>query len=178
MDVPPIEYLRECFEYDAETGLFLWRVRPERHFPKKCAWLSWNKRFADKRAFTNLNTSGQPVGRVSYKGRSINLCARRVAWALSYGRYPENVLHPINACASDNRLDNLREMTQAQCKWLARLPKRALPCGVVRSGKRFVARIRTGAEDNYLCTFGTPEEAGAAWQAAARTSRGQLLRCS
>jgi hypothetical protein len=110
METPPVEYLRECLSYDPETGLFEWRSRPKRHFPNDGAWLAWNARFAGKRAFTTINSNGYAIGRVSYKGEGINLCVRRVAWALAHGRYPDNLVQPINGCGSDCRLTNLREV--------------------------------------------------------------------
>jgi hypothetical protein len=31
-NLPSIEYLRECFEVDFETGVLRWKVRPVSHF--------------------------------------------------------------------------------------------------------------------------------------------------
>lgn len=48
--------------------------------------------------------------------------AHRAAWFLSYGRWPRKGLEldHINGIKSDNRLDNLREVTHAENMWLPR----------------------------------------------------------
>ena len=48
--LPPLEFLRECFDYDPETGAFRWRRRPARHFSDPDTAQQWNARYAGTEA--------------------------------------------------------------------------------------------------------------------------------
>lgn len=100
------EYLKECFDYNPDTGELIWKVRPRRHFKTDAAFKSANARFAGRRAGTKANTSGRyftlHVG-INDK-KYLN---HRVIWAMIYGDVPQEIDH-VNHDATDNRLCNLR----------------------------------------------------------------------
>jgi len=50
MTDPTQEFLRECFEYDLETGIVLWKVRPMGHFKNHGICKAINNRQAGKLA--------------------------------------------------------------------------------------------------------------------------------
>ena len=50
-------------------------------------------------------------GRLYHRGRSY--MAHRVAWALYYNKWPEHTIDHINRDGADNRVENLRDVTQA-----------------------------------------------------------------
>lgn len=89
--------LRDTLHYDPDTGRFM--------------WLKW--RGAKARA-------GSEAGATDSKGhRQIRFkmklyMAHRLAWVLSYGRWPEAELDHINRVRADNRLVNLRECSHRE----------------------------------------------------------------
>ena len=102
------EYLRELFNYDAETGELRWKSRPAHHFHVP-GWADfWNRHHAGKIA-------GQqgPDGRTRVTLRSKPHLAHRLIWAIVHGESPEQIDH-INGDPADNRLCNLRACNQAQ----------------------------------------------------------------
>lgn len=50
-------------------------------------------------------------GRLYHKGKLY--LTHRVAWALYYNKWPEHTIDHINRDGSDNRIENLRDVTQA-----------------------------------------------------------------
>jgi len=104
--------------------------------------------------------------------------AHRLAWKLAYGVEPRMIDH-INGNASDNRLCNLREVTQHQNQMNQPERKgRTLPRGVIRVGvgKPFRANITIKGKNHYLGSFNTSEEASAVYQKRAAIEFGEFRR--
>lgn len=106
------EYLKECLDYDPETGIFTWKERPVHHFKatKKrtskhiCNW--WNNRFAGKKT-GSLNTNkdvGIFLNHKQYK-------AHRLAFLYMEGYIPEYEVDHIDRNRSNNKWNNLRHVT-------------------------------------------------------------------
>lgn len=98
--------LTECFDYDPDTGVVLWRWRdPESMYHNN----GWNDRFAGKEA--GANRKGYLY--VSLDGQQMAIA--RVAWALhhkiNYDEVPPIVDHR-NRNTLDNRIKNLRAATK------------------------------------------------------------------
>jgi hypothetical protein len=98
-----------------------------------------------------------------------NHMAHRLAWLHFYGRWPAEHLDHINRVRDDNRIANLREVTFSENNQNVGLRRTS------RSGYRGVTRVKAGwwarivinGETHPLGTYGTPEEAYAAYLAAA-----------
>ena len=90
------ERLKKVLNYDPETGIFTWRKR-----------LSPSVRV------------GAVAGRVSNKGYiqiGIDLkriTAHRLAWLYVHGQFPPNFIDHINHKKTDNRISNLRLVTNS-----------------------------------------------------------------
>ena len=106
------QYLKECVDYNPETGIFTWKQRPKYHFDPdrdNWAWKTWNARFANKEA-GSLSEHGYL--RISFFG-SKRYC-HRLAWLFVYGYIPENGIDHKDRVRTHNWIENLREATQ-QC---------------------------------------------------------------
>lgn len=86
------EESKKIFRYDEETGLFERLDKP---------WLKITHRVDDS-GHVNIT-----INRVRYK-------AHRLAWLYVYGVMPAKFIDHINGIANDNRIANLREVSNTQ----------------------------------------------------------------
>jgi len=159
------EYLRSVFAYDPETGEIRWSAQPT------------------KLARIQI---GAIAGRIDGKGyRRIGLSrmyfgAHRIAWAIYYGEWPKLGIDHINLDRSDNRICNLRLADQSDNLANRRAPSNNTSGfkGVTfqkRTG-RWQATIQVRGQRKYLGRFNTPEQAYAAYCAAAENGYGSFAR--
>lgn len=110
-----VELLNKLLSLDFETGLLFWRSRsPDmfiegvgRYTSERAAKI-WNTRYSGKQAFTSDNGRGYRRGTIFY----IDILAHRVVWALHYGHWPIRTIDHINGITTDNRIENLRDVSQ------------------------------------------------------------------
>lgn len=108
MKTLPVEYLRECLDYDPETGAFRWRRRPREHFVTERAWKVTNTRCAGKPAGHLDKASGYIVIGISHCGRWRLYQAHRLAIALADGEWPDGEVDHVNRDKAYNPRANLR----------------------------------------------------------------------
>jgi len=102
------KFIQNLFYYDKETGDLFWKKRDYSLCKTKHSCDSWNTKFEGKKIIT-LDGKGYRVVSIFCK----RYIAHRLIWLYVYGYLPEFIDH-INGIRTDNRLCNLREVTQQQ----------------------------------------------------------------
>lgn len=170
------EYVRQRLDYDPATGSFRWKSYAG-SAPRENK--RWNTRYAGKQAGTVRSFSASsPLQYVQIKLRNFNYLAHRLAWLYVYGEWPEGELDHINGDSLDNRIANLRLATTSQNQANRRINQNNASGfkGVCKLRARFRAKITREGQARHLGTFDTPEEAHAAYAAAAREHFGEFAR--
>lgn len=162
--IPSVERLREVIEYDAITGVMVWKVD-----------------------MAGRKTAGTVAGHVSQHGYRIVQIdgqaypAHRIAFTIYFGRSPKQFLDHINCVRDDNRIENLREADAAQNARNSQISVRNKTGikGVSLRVKtqRWVAQIRLNRKNITLGEFKDIEDAKAAYQAASKKLHGEFGRC-
>lgn len=106
---PSVDYLLECFNYNADTGVISWRERPCHHFASEGYQRSWNSKFANTAAGYLAEDGYLEIGI-----RDKNHKAHRIIWAIYTGSYPEQYIDHLNGVRSDNRICNLRAVDKQE----------------------------------------------------------------
>jgi|SRR6478672_13263662 len=178
---PSVEYLRECFEYNPETGDLIWKERPLSHFKDAKAYRRFCSMCLGKSTGNYaLKESGRRAARFvtfSFFGRIITMTCHKVAWLLLFNEIPEGkrVDHK-NGDPWDNRLENLRLSTHQENSFNVKKRKDkadGLPKGVKRQGKKFCARICKDQKHIWIGTYSSVEAAEQAYKDAAQQLFGE-----
>ena len=152
------EVAREHFSYCAQTGSLIWiKPRARRLKPGDTAGA----------------INGQGYRDVRFLG--ISIAAHRLAWLIAHGRWPAKFIDHINGDRADNRLTNLREISNSENLQNQRRARadnmRAglLGVGFHKASGRFRARIGLpGGAQKHLGLFDSAEAAHAAYLLAKR----------
>jgi hypothetical protein len=143
------ERLRELLSYDPKTGVFQWL------YSRGSARAGAIAGSADSYGYLQTKIDGRMY---------LN---HRLAWMHVNGEWPSGQIDHINGCRSDNRFENLRNVSASvnqQNRKKARVDNKCGWLGVSSSGKRWQARISyPGGKDVYLGVFDTPELAHSAY---------------
>jgi hypothetical protein len=160
------EQVRNLLDYDSENGGFTWRMRPVVNTYSS----RFNNRYAGEKA-GSLNKKGYVVIDIA----GCKQLLHRIVWLHQTGSMPTLHIDHINGNKSDNRIENLREATQAQnnCNTSKR---NRFGKGVNKQGNKYSGQIRHEGKYFYLGLFSTPEEAHAAYCAAATRLHGDFAR--
>ena len=147
------EYLRSVLHYDPETGIFTWKVRT-----------------------ANCVKVGDVAGCLEGEGylhiqlQSRKHKAHRLAWLYIRGSWPTDQIDHINRIRTDNRIANLREVSNKQNHQNKSKPSNNTSGhpGVVwdKQKSKWKAQIRHNNKLIHLGYFATIEEALSARKAA------------
>ncbi len=142
-----------AFEYNPETGVFLWKIARSRGI--RPGMVAGSQK---QDGYISLHVNGK------------TLPAHRVAWMFVYNDFPDTNLDHINRIKNDNRISNLRLATpehNAQNRACNRLNKSGCK-GVVwhKRDKRWQASITVKGQKLHLGLYGTKEDAATAYQQA------------
>lgn len=146
--------LMEVLDYDAQTGVFTWKVKVKKMNPGSVAGcVNWH-------GYEQISIASK-----SYK-------AHHLAWLYVYGVWPTGLIDHINGRRNDNRIENLRETDgfgnmQNQGRAHSRSSSGLL--GAHRAnGGRWKASIAVAGKRFHLGMFETPELAHEAYLSAKR----------
>jgi hypothetical protein len=167
--LPSVEYLLECFDYDASTGVLTWKTRPQRHFSTLKTWATTNARLMGKAA------GGNHDGYLRVRINDGKHMVHRVCWKLSTGEDPFSEIDHKDGNPANNRLANLRVVTRTQQVWNSgpRKDNTSGRRGIYRDG-RGKWKAELGAM--YLGQFNSIEDASEAYEIAAREQHGEFYR--
>jgi hypothetical protein len=146
-----VERLAEVFRYDPGTGELRWNMhRSQRFKPGDLAG-----------ARTAAGYREVMIDRSHCK-------VHRVAWALTYGEWPQWPVDHIDGNRSNNAICNLREITESGNSHNVHVPRAHNKTGYlgvwqVAKNQRFVAEIRSNGVKHHIGYFDTAEEAHAAY---------------
>ena len=104
-DITP-EILRELLDYNPETGILTWEEREVKWFKTERSSKVWNTRYAGKIASSNHGD-----GYKKLHVFDMGFKTHRVAYTLYHGKWPDNYIDHINGIPTDNRIENLRDVT-------------------------------------------------------------------
>ena len=150
------EYVRECLDYDPDTGLFKWKTRPLEHFVNSRAWKIWNTRYAGKNAGYFVK-----IGYFNIRVNGINYRTHRLAWLITYGKWPKDHIDHIDGNRSNNRINNLRDVPNSENhKNIVMLSVNTSGySGISARGDNWRARISINGKEKHLGTFKNIDEA-------------------
>lgn len=138
-----IEELKEYFKYEPSTGKLFWNKRPS------------NRVVIDSEV-GNYNDQGYKVCR--FKGKALRV--HRIVWAVSKGEHPTEFIDHINGDKGDNRLTNLRVVSNAEN---LQNMKNSKGYTYHRKLNKWMAQIVVNKEYKYLGVFNTEHEAHEAY---------------
>jgi hypothetical protein len=149
--------LKELLDYSPETGLFTWKV-------------------ANSKRIHVGDVAGSPSAK-GYILIGVDGCvyrAHRLAWLYVYGKFPELYIDHINHIKTDNRIENLRDVSigvNNENKNSSSIYKKS--CNVLgvsreKDHRRWRAVITINRKQVHIGYFDTVEEAEAAYVAEKR----------
>ncbi len=167
--LPDAEYLRQCFDYDPDTGVLTWRKRPREHFSSDLQWRLMN------------GLAGRPAGtpRKRLIGINYQVCLyHRVIWKLVTGEEPPPEIDHIDQDFRNNRWNNLRAATRQQQQFnvSVRADSRTglKGVGITRSGRYYARLSLRGVPTRLPGSYETAEAAHMAYCEAARAEYGEF----
>jgi hypothetical protein len=147
--------VRALFDYDQDTGIFTWRVSPNRAI----------------RAGSIAGCCSHPWGyrRIGIGGT--HYLAHRLAVLWVKGKWPREEVNHINGKTDDNRWCNLREATNAErarnCRHHVTSPSPFKGVFWSKAARKWQAQITVDQKRRYLGCFSDPKKARAAYRKAA-----------
>jgi hypothetical protein len=141
-----VEQLKDTLDYDADTGVFVWKIRPSKAVRAGDVAGCVEKRIG----YITIGIAGRV-----YK-------AHRLAWLYVYGSWPKGLIDHINGNKADNRIDNLRDVFADGNSQNVRKPNRRNKSGfmgVIWYQNKWRASMSVNGKSKWLGDYSTPEEA-------------------
>ena len=144
--LPPIELMRQLLEYESSTGLMTWLERsPDHYTDGKYLAKDIARRFNSTWAGKVAGVKAGPYYRIGLRGQKY--LYHRVAWAIYHGTEPKGFVDHINGNGLDNRIENLRIVSNREnchnAKMTVRNKSGFNGVSWAKRDKRWVAHART-----------------------------------
>ena len=138
--------LKEILDYNSETGVFTWLKKVSKYSNIKIGSVAGS---SDVHGYYRIMVNGK-----IYK-------AHRLAWLYVYGEWPKNYIDHINGNPSDNRIENLRDVTRRQNQQNQKIHRQGHLVGVSYSKphKKWKSQIAINGRRKFLGLFETKEQA-------------------
>lgn len=153
------EHLKELLNYNPDTGIFTYKI-------SRCGYRGI------KIGDTAGSVSTDNYRRIGIAGKKY--LAHRLAWFYMYGVWPDFQIDHRDHDRSNNRINNLRDVTQSgNMQNQVKATKQNLSCGFLgvrfhdKKGK-YEAQIRINGKQKHLGSFPTAQEAHSAYLLAKR----------
>ena len=137
--------LKEILDYSQTTGVFVWKTKVNRRVRVGGKAGSY-----DKDGYVKIK-----IDKKDYR-------AHRLAWLYIHGCWPTDQIDHINRIKDDNRIENLRDVTQQQQQFNTK----AKGYFWDKQRGKWQARIMVNIKMKYLGRYDTEEDARAAYLAA------------
>ena len=140
------EQLKTTLDYDAESGVFTWKIRPSKAVKAGDAAGCVEKRLG----YITIGIAGR-----IYK-------AHRLAWLYTHGEWPKGLIDHINGNKADNRICNLRDVFADGNSQNVRKPNarnKSGFMGVIWFQNKWRASMSVNGKSKWLGDYSTPEEA-------------------
>jgi len=146
-----VEYLNRLFKYDPSSGK-LTRIISTSHRVK----------------------IGDEVGTVNHYGYKVvsilnhKYQVHRIVWAMTHGTWPIDQIDHINGNRSDNRIENLRDVTCRDNKLNLPIHRAGRLFGCTKNKNKWQVQICIGKKYKYIGLFATEQEAHEAYLSASK----------
>ncbi len=140
------EQLKTTLDYDVETGVFTWKIRPSKAVKAGDVAGCVEKRIG----YITIGIAGR-----IYK-------AHRLAWLYTHGEWPKGLIDHINGNKADNRICNLRDVFADGNSQNVRKPNvrnKSGFMGVIWFQNKWRASMSVNGKSKWLGDYSTPEEA-------------------
>lgn len=148
--------LPTILRHDNETGKLYWLPRND------CGMKGFNCKFAGKEAMTCVERKGYLNGKIFDR----HIKAHRVVWALHFGEWPNGQIDHINGVKSDNRIENLRVVTnRTNCRNQSKPKSNTsgwIGVSFNKSNGRWCAKYKKNYKTIHVGYFNCPTSAGIA----------------
>lgn len=155
----PVEYLKECFEY--RDGVLIWKNRPLEHFLSAASCKQWHSAWAGGEAGT-VGRYGYIFIKLTWNKKKYFLKRSHIVLAM-HGTVVQDgeMVDHINGISADDRVENLRIVTQAQNQINRKMStnNKSGHKGIFRRYGKWQANIGYQGKKIVLGSYETKEEA-------------------
>lgn len=164
----PAEYVRECLDYNPETGIFRWKFRDD--IPQ----------------YVNAQYEGKVAGQEHSEGYRV-ICIKyqryfshRLAWLLMTGEWPKDEIDHIDCNRKNNKWNNLREATCSQNFMNRKILENTVSGfkGVNwhKQNKKWLVRMKVNKKSIYVGCYDDIEDAKKSMIEARKKHHGEFAR--